>query len=258
MTHSSLTVRSRVPGVQVGRFVGAWLIALTIVGGVAAARVTAQDGPQLLRVSPAVGQEFVWAAVMKTEAVNAVGEFQLEINLTQRVLARTEQDVTWLMKTAITQVGAKGVFAGIESVLRVIDGIEMTKVVDRMGQTTRLTMNGQEVPSSGTPDVTFPEKAVTPGESWVASVDAGRGGKARIRYTFKGRSTTRGAASLLIEGVYEPEQTVKSIEPTIFHLDPADCTPISAAGVMEANIEGKILRSHFTVTRTSVKPAPKQ
>jgi hypothetical protein len=100
-------------------------------------------------------------------------------------------------------------------------------------------------------------KAVAPGESWVASVDAGGGRrKANIRYTFKGRSTTGGAASYLIEGAYEPGQSVKSIEPTIFHLDPADCTPISASGVMEANFDGKVLRSRFTVTRTSVKSAP--
>ena len=132
----------------------------------------------------------------------------------------------------------------------------MTKVVDLTGQTTRLTLDGQDVPASGTPDVTFPEKAVAPGESWVALVDAGGGRKANIRYTFKGRSTAGGAASLLIEGAYEPGQSIKSIEPTIFHLDPADCTPISASGVMEANFDGKILRSRFNVTRTSVKSAP--
>jgi hypothetical protein len=222
----------------------------------AAAPAVAQDGAVLLRVRPAVGQEFVWTAVMKTEAVNAVGEFQMDMNLTQQVLARTEQDLTWSMKTAVTQVSAKGVFAGIEQVLRIIDGKTMTKVVNLTGQTTRLTLDGQDVPSSGTPDVTFPEKAVAPGESWVAMVDAGAGRKANIRYTFKGRSTTGGAASLLIEGVYEPEQTVKSIEPTIFHLDPTDCTPISASGVMEANFDGKVLRSRFNVTRTSVKAAP--
>jgi hypothetical protein len=237
------------------RLVGVLLVAVALSGGVAA-----QGGAQLLRVNPAVGQEFVWTAVMKTEAVNAVGEFQLDMKLTQQVLARTEQDVTWSMKPAVTQVGAKGVFAGIEQVLRSMDGKEMTKVVNRMGQTTRLTMDGQEVPSSGTPDVTFPEKAVAPGESWVAAVDAGAGRKANIRYTFKGRSTAGGVASLLIEGVYEPEQSVKSIEPTIFHLDPADCTPISASGVMEANFDGKVLRSHFNVTRTSTsaKALPKQ
>jgi hypothetical protein len=250
MTHS-LTVRSRL--VAVSRVWWLSLITLTVAGSAAA-----QDGAQLLRVSPAVGQEFVWAAVMKTEAVNAVGEFQLDINLTQQVLARTETDLTWSMKTAVTQVAAKGVFAGIEQALRAMDGKEMTKVVNRMGQTTRLTMDGQDVPSSGTPDVTFPEKAVAPGESWVASVEAG-GRQARIRYTFKGRSTTGGTASLLIEGTYEPEQTVKSIEPIIFHLDPTDCTPISASGVMEANFDGKILRSRFNVTRmsTSAKPLPK-
>lgn len=107
------------------------------------------------------------------------------------------------------------------------------------------------MPSSGTPDVTFPEKAVTPGESWVALVDAGSGRKANIRYTFKGRSTSGNTPSLLIEGIYEPGQTVKSVEPSIFHLDPADCTPISASGVMEANFDGKLLRSRFTVTRIS-------
>jgi hypothetical protein len=221
----------------------------------AAAPAEAQDGTVLLRVRPAVGQEFVWTAVMKTEAVNAVGEFQMDMNLTQQVLARTEKDLTWSMKTGVTQVTAKGVFVGIESALRAMDEQEMTKVVDLTGQTTRLTLNGQDVPPSGTPDVTFPEKAVTPGESWVATVDAG-GRKANIRYTFKGRSTTGGTASLLIEGVYEPEQTVKSIEPTIFHLDPTDCTPISASGVMEMNFDGKIMRSSFTVTRTSVKATP--
>jgi hypothetical protein len=63
-------------------------------------------------------------------------------------------------------------------------------------------------------------------------------------------------ASLLFEGVYEPEQAVKSVEPTIYCLDPADCTPISASGVMELNAGGKIMRSRFTVTRTSVKSAP--
>lgn len=215
----------------------------------------------LLQVRPAVGQEFVWTAVMKTEAVNAVGEFQMDMSLTQKVLARTAQDLTWSMKTAVTQVSAKGVFAGIETALRAIDGKEMTKVVNLTGQTTRLTLDGQDVPSSGTPDVTFPEKPVTPGESWVASVDAGGGRKANIRYTFKGRSTTGGAASLLIEGAYEPGQTVKSVEPSIFHLDPTDCTPISASGVMEGNFDGKILRSRFTVTRTSARastpPSPK-
>jgi hypothetical protein len=239
-----------------------FLIAVFAIVGGGVRQVRAQDGAQLLRVGPAVGQEFVWAAVMKTEAVNAVGEFQFDMNLTQQVLARTEQDVTWSMKTAVTKVEAKGVFAGIEPALRFIDGKEMKKVVDRMGQTTRLTMEGQEIPSSGTPDITFPEKAVAPGESWVASVDAGGGRQARIRYTFKGRSTAPGgAASLLFEGVYEPEQSVKSIEPTIFHLDPTDCTPISATGVMEMNFDGKILRSRFTVTRTSTRagtpPAPK-
>jgi hypothetical protein len=243
MTHSSLTV-------SVSALVLACAIAVPAVA-------QAQEQAQLLRVRPAVGQEFVWTAVMKTEAVSASGEFQLDMSLTQKVLARTEQDLTWSMKTAVTQVTAKGVFAGIESVLRMIDGKEMTKVVNLTGQTTRLTLDGQDVPSSGTPDVTFPEKAVAPGESWVASVDAGSGRKANIRYTFKGHSTSGGAASLLIEGVYEPEQAVKSIEPTIFHLDPADCTPISAAGVMEANFDGKILRSRFNVTRTSVKAAPK-
>jgi hypothetical protein len=184
------------------------------------------------------------------------------MNLTQRVLARTEQDLTWSMKTAVSQVAAKGVFAGVETALRALDGMEMTKVVDLTGQTTRLTANGQDVPSSGTPDITFPAKAVAPGESWIAQVDAGRGQKANVRYTFKGRSTTGGVASLLVEGVYEPGQNVKSIEPTIFHLDPADCTPILASGVMEANFDGKIIRSRFTVTRTSVKAAtnatPKQ
>jgi hypothetical protein len=262
MTHSSLTVRSGVGRISNVVSASAWVLLIAffaIAGGMR--QVQAQDGAQLLRVSPAVGQEFVWTAVMKTEAVSAVGEFQLDMNLTQQVLARTEQDVTWSMKTAVTQVVAKGVFAGIETALRAVDGIEMTKVVNRMGQTTRLTMDGQNVPSSGTPDVTFPEKAVTPGESWVASVDAGGGRKANIRYTFKGRSTADGMASLLIEGVYEPEQMVKSIEPTIFHLDPTDCTPISASGVMEANLDGgKILRSHFSVKRssTSAKPLPKQ
>jgi hypothetical protein len=221
-------------------------LALTI-----AAPVGAQQGAVLLQVRPAVGQEFVWSAVMKTEAVSASGEFQLDMNLTQRVLARTDQDLTWSMKTAVTQVAAKGVFAGIEHVLRAVDGKVMTKVVNLTGQTTRLTLDGQDVPSSGTPDVTFPEKAVAPGESWVASVDAGAGRKADIRYTFKGRSTTGSTSSLLIDGVYEPGQTVKSIEPSIFHLDPTDCTPISASGVMEANFDGKILRSRFTVTRTS-------
>jgi hypothetical protein len=260
MTYSSLTVRSFLPRV-VARLVSASVIACLI--GVATP-AEAQDAAQalLLRVRPAVGQEFVWKAEMKTEAVNAVGEFQFDMNLTQQVLARTEQDLTWSMKTAVTQVSAKGVFAGIESSLRALDGMEMTKVVNLMGQTTRLTANGQDVPSSGTPDVTFPEKAVTPGESWVASVDGGGGRKANIRYTFKGRSTTGGAASLLIEGVYEPDQTVKSVEPTIYHLDPTDCTPISAAGVMELNAGGKIIRSRFNVTRTSVKAAsnapPKQ
>jgi len=244
MTHSSLTVRSLVPA----------LVMVCAMG--LAAPAAAQDGAVLLRVRPAVGQEFVWTAVMKTEAVSAVGEFQMDMSLTQQVLARTEKDLTWSMKTAITQVAAKGVFAGIESVLRSMDGKEMTKVVDLTGQTTRLTLDGQDVPASGTPDVTFPEKAVAPGESWIASVDAGAGRKANIRYTFKGRSTASGgAASLLIEGVYEPNQSVKSIEPTIFHLDPADCTPISASGVMEANFDGKVLRSRFNVMRTSVKPS---
>jgi hypothetical protein len=231
-----------------------WVLASLIVCTIAAP-ANAQDGAQLLRVRPAVGQEFVWAAVMKTEAVNAVGEFQLDMNLTQRVLARTEQDLTWSMKTAVSQVAAKGVFAGVETALRALDGMEMTKVVDLTGQTTRLTANGQDVPSSGTPDITFPAKAVAPGESWIAQVDAGRGQKANVRYTFKGRSTTGGVASLLVEGVYEPGQNVKSIEPTIFHLDPADCTPILASGVMEANFDGKIIRTRFTVTRTSVKAA---
>jgi hypothetical protein len=241
---------------MVSSLAGAWLIAF-LFAIAAATPAGAQDGALLLRVRPAVGQEFVWTAMMKTEAVNAVGEFQMDMSLTQQVLARTERDLTWSMKTAVTQVTAKGVFAGIEPALRAIDGQEMTKVVNLTGQTTRLTLDGQDVPSSGTPDVTFPEKAVAPGESWVAAVEAG-GRKANIRYTFKGRSTTGGAASLLIEGVYEPEQTVKSIEPTIFHLDPTDCTPISASGVMEANFDGKILRSRFNVTRTSTaaKPVP--
>ncbi len=44
---------------------------------------------------------------------------------------------------------AKGVFAGIEQVLRAIDGKEMTKVVNLTGQTTRLTLDGQDAVPSG-------------------------------------------------------------------------------------------------------------
>jgi hypothetical protein len=254
MSCSSSKARSVRPRGIAG-LVSAALMACAVATVPTYAQAQTQTQAVLLQVRPSVGQEFVWRAVSKTEAVNAVGEFEMDVMLTQRVLARTEHDLTWSMKTA-TKATSKGVFAGIESALSAMDEQEMTKVVALTGQTTRLTMNGQEIPASGTPDVTFPEKAVAPGESWVATVVAG-GRKANIRYTFKGRSTTGGAASLLIEGVYEPDQQFKSIEPTIFHLDPVDCTPIVASGVMEANFDGKILRTSFNVTRTSVKAAPK-
>jgi hypothetical protein len=61
---SSMTVRSFLPRV-VASSVLASLIVCTITAR-ADAQANAQDGAQLLRVRPAVGPEFVWAAVMKT------------------------------------------------------------------------------------------------------------------------------------------------------------------------------------------------
>ncbi len=223
-------------------------IAVLFVAGAAAA----QDGPQVLRVTPPAGAEYVFAVTTRTDAVNAAGTYQMDLTLTQRVQAIGDRDVTWLVKTAIDKLSSEGVFVGIENALRALDGLEMTKVVDRRGQTTSLTVGGQNVPASGTPDVTFPENAVAPGDHWIAEVDS-NGRKARIRYTFKGRSTVSGRPSLLIEGQFEPGQFATSVEPALYHLDPADGLLISVAGVMQMDIDGKVMRVRFSVTRVPAK-----
>src|SRR5262245_52423459 len=97
-------------------------IAFGLAFAFAFAGAVAPDGAVLMQVRPAVGREFVWTGLTKIEAVNAVGELQMDVLLTQRVLARTDSDLTWSMKTTFTQLAAKGAFAGVEEVLKTIEG----------------------------------------------------------------------------------------------------------------------------------------
>lgn len=65
--------------------------------------------------------------MMRMEAVNAVGEFQMDMSLTQQVVARTERDLTWLAKTALTQVAA------IPARRRLRSGVTAHTVTSRRG-----------------------------------------------------------------------------------------------------------------------------
>jgi hypothetical protein len=208
----------------------------------------AQESPRLLRITAPVGAAYVYDIKMRTDAVNADGDFHFDATLTQRMLRRTEDELTWSVAMTVANVGSRGVFAGIETNLRQLDGLDMTKITDARGQTRRIVVGDVNMPASGTPDVTFPEAPVAPGQSWIATVE-NQGRKAQVRYTFKGREPAGGRGVLLVEGVYEPGQFIKSVEPMIFRLDAAECTTISASGVMQVDLEGKIMRSSFTVAR---------
>jgi hypothetical protein len=202
----------------------------------------------LLRIGAKVGAALAFAVTMRTEAVNADGEFTVEMMLAQRLVGRTPDELTWTLETAVQGVAARGVFAGMESRLRQLNGATVSKVTDALGQTKSLGVGTRVAAAAGTPDITFPEQAVSPGDSWTAEVE-NSGRKATIRYTFRRLETIGGRQILIVEGVYEPGQFISTVSPTVFRLDAADCTMVDARGSMQADMAGRVMRVTFTMTR---------
>lgn len=208
----------------------------------------ASPGARLLRVGAPVGAAFAFATTIHTQAVNADGEFRAEIFHTQRVSSRTADEVTWAVDTSTGAITSRGVFAGVEKGLSQLNGFTMTKVTDALGQTRSLTVGDRTMASTGTPDITFPDRAVAPGDSWTAEVE-NSGRKATIRYTFKRLESVGGRPALIMEGAYEPGQFITSVTPLVFRLDAADCMPIDVNGTMQLDMGGRVIRMTFTMNR---------
>ncbi len=221
---------------------------LAVVALSAGVQAQTASGARLLRVAAPVGAAYKFMVSMRAEAVNADGAFSADITLAQRVTGRTAEEVTWAVETSTGAIASRGVFAGIEKSLGQLNGLAMTRVTDVRGQTKSLAVGNRAMASTGTPDITFPQQPVSPGDSWTAEVE-NSGRTATIRYTYKRRESTGRREVLIVEGVYEPGQYVSTVTPHVFRLDAADGVTIDATGTVQIDLGGAIMRMTFNMSR---------
>jgi hypothetical protein len=204
------------------------------------------DGkPITLRLKAKVGDTYRYKLASTIEAIQGKDKLEWTIFWDEKATKADAKSSTWKVRFHDVKIVDTQNSQQAKERQQALEGLEASLTFDHLGRGVGV----EEGDSGATGDLTFPEEAVKPGDTWEGEF-TGTGKPMKVTFTYMKRLTEAGKPAVLIEGVLHKGQMASSVKPTQFVVDLATGKIVRASAEFELGQPPK-MKMFYEITQVN-------